>query len=96
MSQATKKKTETGNKPVKVFRIKGVKVSIWANSVTIDGRETIMHKVTDQRIYREGDDWKTTESYSRDDLPILQMLVQDAYRWILEVEAAKNREEAAA
>ncbi|MFO0966145.1 MAG: hypothetical protein U0793_11255 [Gemmataceae bacterium] len=78
------------NKPIRVFRRRGVKVAVFENH-TADGG--VFHKAVAQKIYREGDEWRTTTSYSRDDLPIAQLLLGQAWEFILEIEANPNKED---
>jgi hypothetical protein len=74
----------TGNKPIQVFRRRGVKVSVFENT----SGDAVFHKVSVQKIYREnGSEWKTTTSLGRDDLPIAQMLIGRAWEFILDHEA---------
>ena len=61
-------------KPVKVFRSRGVSASVFANQAKSDGRDITFHKVSLQRTYKDGDEWKTTTSFSRDDLPDTRLL----------------------
>ena len=46
----------TNNKPVAELRIRAVKATIWENEVGGIPR----HNVTFSRVYRDGDQWKTT------------------------------------
>lgn len=89
MSTSSTKKTPTQppNKPVQVFRARGVKVSVFENH----SGENVFFKVTLQRIYREGEEWKTTTSLSRDDLPIAQHLLLRAWEFVLETEATRSK-----
>ncbi|MCC7421039.1 MAG: hypothetical protein IT428_12220 [Planctomycetaceae bacterium] len=74
----------TGNKPLQVFRRRGVKVSVFEN---IAG-ESVYHKLTVHKIYRaEGGEWKTTNSLGRDDVPVVRMLLARAWEFILDREA---------
>jgi hypothetical protein len=34
------------------------------------------------RLYRDGDEWKTTASFGRDDLPLVSKAAEMAYAWI--------------
>jgi hypothetical protein len=82
-----------GNKPVMTFRAKGVKVSIWENIATNVEHERKFYKTAIQRVYKEGEAFKTTNSLSRDDLPVARLLLQRAWAWILETESGRNGEE---
>ena len=82
-SGATKATGTSSNKPVRVFRLRGVKAAIFENHAS----DNVFHKVVLQRIYREGDEWKTTTSLGRDDLPVARLLLDRAWEFILEKEA---------
>src|SRR5690348_8899963 len=70
----------TANRPFHVIRRKGVKASIFVNR----SAENEFTKVTVQKIYRdEGGNWKTTSSFSRDDLPLVSLVTERAWEWIL-------------
>lgn len=76
-----------GNAAVKRFKARGVHVSVFENQ-SDDGRK--FYKASLQRIYKEGEEFKTTSSLSRDDLPVAQHLLNQAWAWMLEAEAVKN------
>lgn len=76
----------TATKPVRVFRLKGVKVAVFENRAG-DG---VFYKTSLQRVYKDGDQWKTTTSLSRDDLPVARLLLGRAWEWILEAEAGST------
>jgi hypothetical protein len=40
--------------------------------------------VTFARLYKDGDDWKQTESFGRDDLPLVAKVADQAHTWIYE------------
>jgi len=85
--------TPATNKPVRVFRLRGVKAAVFENHASNGEQNTVFHKVSLQRVYRDGEEWKTTQSLGRDDLPVARHLLGKAWEWILETEAARNREE---
>ena len=86
---ATETKNEASNKPVFVKRAHGVKVSVFANRANSAEGNHVFFKTTVQKIYRDGETWKTTSSLGRDDLPIATLLLQQAFGFILEAEAEK-------
>lgn len=71
------------NKPVQEFRIGALKAAIWENSVG----DIIRYNVTFCRVYKDGDQWKTTESYGRDDLLTLAKIADRAHTWICDQRA---------
>lgn len=64
--------------PVHEIRFGAVKAAIWENQTTAGVR----HNVTVSRLYKDGDEWKRTESFGRDDLPLLAKVVDQAHTWI--------------
>ena len=83
---------QTGSKPVHTIRFRGISASIFENKTTVDGREVTFRKVSVTRSYKDGDDWKHTTSFGRDDLPVVNLVVQRAYEWILDTEAKSGKE----
>lgn len=81
---------QASQKPVKVFRSRGVSASIFANHAKSDGRDITYHKVSLQRTYKDGDEWKTTTSFGRDDLPVARLLLDRAWEFILDAEASPS------
>ena len=67
-------------KPAHEIRLGRVKATIWANETENGTR----HNVTVSRIYKDGDDWKQTASFGRDDLPLVAKVVDLAHLWIYE------------
>ena len=82
--------TTKAAKPVETFRLRGISASVFENH-SEDGKT--FHKVSLQRTYRQGDEWKNTQSLSRDDLPIAAMLLQKAWEYILQAEGKKSADE---
>lgn len=83
------------NKPVQAFRMRGISVAVFKNLVARkngNGKYPV-NNVSLQRTYRDGDDYKTTSVFRRDDLPILQRLLQQAWDYIVEVESDQAPEE---
>jgi hypothetical protein len=81
-------------KPVKSFRLRGVSASVFENHAKSDGRDVTFHKVSLQRTYKDGNEFKTTTSFSRDDLPIARHVLQQAWEFILNAEASRGKEDA--
>ena len=70
--------TNDKKKPAHELRIGTVKATIWGNST----RQGIRYGVTVGRIYKDGDKWKTTNTFDRDDLLTLRKLLDEAHSWI--------------
>ena len=71
-------KNGTKTKPVHEVRLGRIKAAIWANE-TENG---LWFNVTFSRIYKDGNNWKTSDSFGRDDLPLLAKVADTAHTWI--------------
>ena len=92
-SQPKDAESPASNKPVKVIRLRGVSASIFANHGKSDGRDITFHKVSIQRSYKDGEEWKETTSFGRNDLPVVILVLQRAWEFILDTEASRRKEE---
>ena len=70
--------SSSGNKPVHEIRFGRIKAAIRENP-TENG---VRHNVTLSRLYKDGDQWKDTQSFGRDDLPLLAKVTDLAHTWI--------------
>ena len=84
---------QASTKPVKTYRFRGISASVFENHAKANGRDVTFHKVSLQRTYKDGDDWKTTTSFGRDDLPIARLLLEQAWQFILEAEASRSKDD---
>ena len=60
-----------------------IQVAIWENH----GQKGPFYNVTVSRSYKEGESWKSSESFGRDDLLVLAQLLGAAYTFILQKQA---------
>ncbi len=82
----TKQAAPAVKRPVHEIRLGKVKAAIWANETSQGNR----HNVTFQKIYRDGEKWKTSDSFGRDDLPLVQKVADRAHTWIYEQAQAQS------
>lgn len=80
-------------KPVHVIRLRGITASIFANIAETKNGDVTFHKVSVQRTYKDGNEFKTTSTFGRDDLPIVRLLTDRAWQFILDTEANRGRDE---
>ena len=71
-------RTETKARPVHEVRLGRIRAAIWANETQNGTR----HNVTVSRIYKDGEDWKDSTSFGRDDLPLLVKVADRCHSWI--------------
>ena len=69
----------TRARPVHEVRLGAIRASIWANETENGTR----HNVTFDRTYRDGETWKSTTSFGRDDLLVLAKAADQAHTWIV-------------
>ena len=67
-----------GNKPVHELRFGRIRATIWANET----EKGIRHNVAISRSYKDGEEWKETTSFGRDDLLLVQKVADIAHTWI--------------
>ena len=72
------RQSEAKSKPVHEVRLGRVKAAIWANE-TDSG---VRHNVTITRLYKDGDEWKTSTSFGREELPLVAKVADLAHTWI--------------
>jgi len=68
------------NKPVHEVRLGSIKAAIWANDTTMGTR----YNVTLARLYKDVDQWKSSDSFGRDDLPLVGKVADLAHTWIFD------------
>lgn len=57
-----------------------IKACIWQNQT----RQGDRHNVTIVRLYRNGDLWKESNHFGRDDLPLVAKVADMAHTWIFQ------------
>lgn len=70
MSTNTRNRTqarEVKKRPVHEIRMGRIRAAIWPNQT----ESGVRHNVTISRLYKDGDDWKDSTSFGRDDLPLV-------------------------
>jgi hypothetical protein len=70
----------SNNRPVQEIRLGRVKAAVWENET----RNGTRFSVTVQRIYKDGEEWKTSDSFGRDDLPLLAKVLDRAHSYCYE------------
>ena len=78
------------NQPVEKFTLRGISASVFENK-SDDG--TVYYKVSVSRSYKDGDSFKSTSVFSRDDLPVVELLTRQSWVSILKREAAPDSKE---
>ena len=74
------------NKPEKKFNCGSISASIWANTRAVNGEAVTLHSVTINKAFKEGDEWKYTNSFNIEDLPKVALVATEAYKYVRLVE----------
>ncbi|TWU34914.1 hypothetical protein [Novipirellula artificiosorum] len=65
-------------RPVHEIRLGRIRAAIWENETT----EGTRFNVTLSRLYKDGDNWKDSSSFGRDDLLLVAKIVDQCHTWI--------------
>src|SRR5438477_7493392 len=65
-------------KPIHEVRLGHIKAAVWKNETEAGVR----YNVTFSRLYKDGDNWQSTDSFGRDDLLLLSKVADQAHSWI--------------
>ena len=76
---------QTKAKPIHEVRLGHIKAAVWRN----DTEAGVRYNVTFNRLYKDGDTWRSTDSFGRDDLLLLAKVADNAHSWIF----AQSQEE---
>lgn len=79
----------SNNRPVQEIRLGRVKAAVWENET----RSGMRFSVTVQRIYKDGDEWKTSDSFGRDDLPLLAKVLDRVHSYCYDEAGRQNGNE---
>ena len=65
-------------RPVHEVRMGRIRAAIWENSTD----KGVRHNVTINRLYKDGDTWKDSTSFGREDLLLVAKVSDAAHSWI--------------
>jgi hypothetical protein len=81
MTQPTSNAPSMRSRPIEEIRLGMIKAAIWKNDTETGPR----FNVTFERVFRDGEEWKSTTSFGRDDLLLLSKVADQAHSWIMAV-----------
>jgi hypothetical protein len=72
------------NSPEQVFRAGTVSAAIWKKETTQDGRIVVQFSIRVQKRYKDADsgEWKTSDYFFPEDLPRLELVAREAFRYV--------------
>ena len=77
--------------PAHEIRLGRIRAAIWKNQTQAD---VVWFNVTVTRLYKDGEQWKDSTAFGRDDLPVVSKVVDMAYAWIWRQQVPTNSDEA--
>ena len=66
-------------KPAWEIRRGLIKVRIWQQR----SKNGLRYSLNVVRLYRNGDQWKESTRFGRDDIPLVRLVLDEAHTWIL-------------
>ncbi|HRY49112.1 MAG TPA: hypothetical protein P5186_13775 [Candidatus Paceibacterota bacterium] len=78
---------KTKTKPIHEVRLGVIKAAVWRNETETGVR----YGVTFCRLYKDGEQWKTTDRFGRDDLLLLAKVADQAHSWVCTQTQAEER-----
>jgi len=76
----SKTMAKSKQQPAQEIRMGAIRATIWENQTTNGTR----FNVTVSRLYKDGEEWKQTDSFGRDDLQLLAKVIDLAHTWIFQ------------
>jgi hypothetical protein len=70
--------SKSDNQPVHKIRHGTISASIWRQ----DTEKGPLFNVTFQRSYKDGDDWKNSNSFGRNNLLVVSLIAARSFEWI--------------
>jgi hypothetical protein len=81
--------TQNKEKPVHQIRLGSIKAAIWKN----DTDSGVRFNTTLSRLYKDGEEWKSTDSFGRDDLLLIAKVADQVHTWICDQNKEKEKAE---
>jgi hypothetical protein len=73
-----------GKGPVKKFSAGAIACSLWENEINVDGQAKTVLKATVERRYKDAaGQWKSSNSYSRNEIPLVIHVLEKAFECML-------------
>ncbi len=84
----------TGQAPIAKFRAGQVSSALWENDIQVRGQTIKILKATVQRRYKDkySGEWKSSMSFSRNEIPLATHCLQKAFERIVEAQNGSSGE----
>ena len=85
-------KKQSKDKPAHQVQFGRIKAAVWQN----DTEQGVRYNTTFSRSYKDGEEWKNSDSFGRDDLLAVSEAARQAFLWIHEQSKADADKESGA
>ena len=83
----------TGQTPIAKFRAGQVSSALWENEIDVKGKTVTILKATVQRRYKDKEDnWQSSGSFSRNEIPLAVYCLQQAFQKIIETQSKRSND----
>ena len=74
------------NKPVAKFRAGAITCALWENEMTLPGggKKALLKATVERRYKDKNDTWKSSNSFGRNEIPLVIFCLQKAFEAIVE------------
>jgi hypothetical protein len=86
---ANNNSSKSSTKPVKVFRLRGISASVFEN----ESENGSFYKISVVRTFKDGKEFKSTSTFSRDDIPVMLHVSKMAWHFVLSTEQEQRNSE---
>lgn len=76
--------------PEAKFRAGAVSATVWENVIEKEGKKFTVYNTSVVKNYKDGEEWKTTNSFQKQDLPNLRLVSDKAYDFIVSRDQTKG------
>lgn len=81
-------------KPVAKFKAGQASAALWENEISVGGRKVTVLKASVQRRYKDKDgQWKSSTSFSRNEIPLAIFCLQKCFEKIIETEISASSDD---
>ena len=70
------------SRPEKKFKCGPISASLWAEDKTMENGVVKFYSINITKAYKDGDNWKNTNSFNAEDLPKVALVADEAYKYI--------------
>ena len=72
-------------KPIARFRAGSIAAALWQNEITVSGKQQTVLKASVSRRYKDRNgNWKTSQSFARNEIPLAIYALQKAFEAMIE------------